>query len=812
MQIYFINRNINQTETIYHIGNVKKRIENTVFDLHNFLVYLQHKIIITQHMKRILFVCIFSLFATVSFGQEFLKGKDLSQIKAAQFSDAEIAQIGKELKANQMTLEQAEPLALAKGMSASEFALLKSRIETINLNVTSDKKKKKEVVKPIEKDTVLVKNDNLKVFGTELFRSKNLSFEPNQNMPTPSNYILGPGDEVEVNIYGIQQFNFSGVVSKNGSLNIPNVGEVMVSGLPFEGAKSKLQKQIGRIYSTVASGSSKISVSVSNYRTILVTIIGAQQSGNYRLSAMSTVYNALHVAGGPSDIGSYRKIELIRNSKVIRTIDLYRFLTKGDQSDNISLTDNDVIRIPSYDARITLEGEIKRPGIFETVAGENLQQIITYASGFTDNAYKNRILVKQKTTNELKVTDLNEKTFANYMPKAGDLISIDKILDRYENRVQIKGAVYRPGEYSLPANGTMTIKDLIAKADGLKENVYVKKASLIRQKEDFTKEYMNINLQEVLNGDASANLVLQKEDVLLIFYNQELLDTYKISIDGEVRKPGTYDYANGMTLYDLLLEAEYFTDKAASNVTVFRNKKDTVFNPNDMEKIVSFNLNIDPRNPEQAASFVLEAQDHVVVRRIVTFETPQMVTLAGEVLYPGAYAIVKKEERVLDFITRAGGLTDEADSNAIRVVRNKLNIPIDWNAISKQPKSTRNLFLEPNDSISIPKKKLTVIVSGNVMFSTEVPYKKGKGLKYYLKNSGGANDKGWMKKVYVVHANGSASTSGSFLGFRSYPKVLPGSEIIVPERPERQKTSTGEIVGIASVLTSLAGVLLAVFR
>jgi hypothetical protein len=763
-------------------------------------------------MKRILFVCLFGVFSSFSFGQEFLKGKDLSQVKAAQFSEAEISQISKELKANQMTLEQAEPLALAKGMSATEFTLLKTRIEKANSNITPDNKKNKEPFKPIIKDTLLVKNNTLKVFGSELFRSKNLSFEPNQNMPTSSNYILGPGDELDINIYGVQQFNFSGLVSKNGTINIPNVGEVFVSGLPFEAVKSKLQKQISRIYSTVASGTSKISVSVSNYRTILVTIIGAQQPGNYSLSAMSSVYNALHVAGGPSDIGSYRKIELIRNSKVIRTIDLYRFLTKGDQSDNISLTDNDVIRIPSYDSRITLEGEVKRPGIFEVVATENLQQIISYASGFTDNAYKNRILVKQKTTSELKVTDLNEKTFANYMPKAGDLISIDKILDRYENRVQIKGAVYRPGEYSLSNQSAMTIKDLIAKADGLKENVYVKKASLIRQKEDFTKEYLNINLQDVLNGDASANLVLQKEDVLLIFYNQELLDTYKISIDGEVRKPGAYNYANGMTLYDLLLEAEYFTDKAASNVTVYRNKKDVVFNPNETEKIVSFNLNIDPENPEQAASFILEAQDHVVVRRIITFETPQMVKLTGEVLYPGAYAIVKKEERVLDFITRAGGLTDEADYNAIKVVRNKLNIPIDWNAISKNPTSTRNLFLEQNDSISIPKKKLTVLISGNVMFSTEVPYKKGKGLKYYLNNSGGVNDKGRLKKVYVVHANGSASTCGSFLGFRSYPKVLPGSEIIVPERPERQKTSTGEIVGISSVLASLAGILLAVFR
>lgn len=762
-------------------------------------------------MKRILFVCILSFFTAISFGQEFLKGKDLSQIKAAQFSDAEIAQIGKELKANQMTIEQAEPLALAKGMSATEFMQLKIRLQSNTVVPNEIKEEQKKSKTTVQEGSILATKNSV-IFGSELFTTKSLSFEPNQNLPTPANYILGPGDQLDINVYGIQQFNFTGTISKNGTINIPNVGEVFISGLTFEGVKSKLQKQIGKIYSTVSSGGSKLSISVGNYRTILVTIIGAQQSGNYRLSAMSTVYNALHVAGGPSDIGSYRKIELIRNGKVVRTIDLYKFLTKGDQSDNISLTDNDVIRIPSYDARITLEGEIKRPGIFETVAGENLQQIITYASGFTDNAYKNRILVKQKTTSELKVTDLNVQTFASYLPKAGDIISIDKILDRYENRVQIKGAVYRPGEYSLSNQSAMTIKDLIAKADGVKENVYLKKASLIRQKEDLTKEYLTVDLKAVLNGEASANLTLQKEDILMIFYNQELLDTYKVSIDGEVRKPGVFSYATGMSLYDLLLEAEYFTDKAASSVTVFRNKKDINYLPNDKEKIISFSLDIDAKNPEQAATFILEPQDHVVVRRIVTFETPQMVKVNGEVLYPGAYAIVKKEERISDFISRAGGFTNEADIAALKVVRNKLNIPIDWKSISNKPTSSINLILEPSDSISIPKKKLTVLVAGNVMFDTEVPYKKGKNISYYVKNAGGTTDKGWMNKVYIVHANGSASSCSSFLGFRSYPKVLPGSKIIVPEKPEKTKMSTGEIVGISSILTSLAGILLAVFK
>jgi protein involved in polysaccharide export with SLBB domain len=762
-------------------------------------------------MKRILFVCLLGIFSTFSFGQEFLKGSDLSQVRAAQFSEAQITQIGKELKANQMTIEQAEPLALAKGMSASEFTQLKVRLQSNGAVPTEVKEEQKKGAGTTQEGSVLAAKNSV-VFGSELFTSKSLSFEPNQNMPTPPNYILGPGDQLDVNIYGIQQFGYSATVSKNGTVNIPNVGEIFLSGLAFEAAKNKLQKQLGRIYTTLPSNGSKLSVSVSNYRTILVTIIGAQQPGNYRLSAMSSVYNALHVAGGPSDIGSYRKIELIRNNKVIRTIDLYRFLTKGDQSDNVSLTDNDVIRIPSYDGRTTLEGEIKRPGIFEVISGENLQNVINYASGFTENAYKNRILVKQKTNTELKVTDLNETTFGAYVPKAGDLISVDKILDRYENRVQIKGAVFRPGEYSLPVSGTMTIKDLVLKADGVAENVFLSKGSLVRQKEDLTKEYISFNLQAALNGDSTANMTLQKEDIVMVFYNQELLDSYQVSIDGEVRKPGAFTYVSGMTLYDLLLESEYFTDLAASTVTVFRNKKDTAYKPNDQEKIVSFDLTIDPKNPEAAATFLMEAQDRVVVRRIVTFETPQMINVAGDVLYPGGYAIAKKEERVLDFIQRAGGLTDEADMGAIRVVRNGLNIPIDWKAINQNPNRELNLVLQLGDAIEIPNKSYTVTISGSVMFSTEVPYKKGKGVKYYINNSGGTTERGWLKKVYVVHANGSASTCGSFFGIRNYPKVLPGSKIIVPMKPEKQKTSTGEIVGISSVLASLAGILLAVFR
>ncbi len=813
-------------------------------------------------LKLIPFLFVMSL--QLAQAQEFLKNKDLSDFKTEEVSDAQLLQISQELKNNQTSLEQVEPLLLAKGMSKEEFIKFKARLQGLTLSYIDDgKEQPKESKEDPKQNTVKLAKKKNAVYGSELFTSRSLSFEPNQNIPTPTNYILGPGDKLELLLHGVQQFTFSGTISKNGTLAIPNVGDVLVSGLTFDAAKAKLRKEIGRIYTTILSNSSKLSVSVSNYRSIMVTIIGAQQSGNYRLSAMTTIFNALHVAGGPSDIGSYRKIELIRNNKVIRIIDLYQFLTKGDQSDNVSLEDNDVIRIPSYEARVVLEGEIKNPGIFEVVAHDKLGAIISYASGFTEDAYKNRILVKQKTTSELKVRDLNEATYADYLVQAGDVITVDKILDRYENRVQIKGAVYRPGAYSLQPNEVLTVKELIQKADGLKENVFLPKASLIRQQEDLTKVYLNIDLQAVMKGDSEANLPLQKEDLLVVFYNQVLLDSYKVSIDGEVRAPGTYDFAKGKSLYDLLLEADYFTDKAASKVTVYRNKVSADFIPNDREKIVSFELKIDPNNPETATTFLLEPMDQVVVRRIVTFETPQMVSLHGEILYPGAYAMVKKEERVSDLIERSGGFKEEADINAIRIIRkvaierkdlskskavkklteeqepskdkfktleeeeelrvkdsllakrkiiNEVTIPIDWKLIQRNKKSTANIMLEPADSIVVPKKKQTVLITGSVMFDTEVAYKKGKPLNYYLKNAGGVNDKGWARKVYVVNANGSASSSSSFLMFKSYPKVQPGSKIIVPEKPERKGNTTGEIVGIASVLASLTGVLLAVFR
>ena len=783
-------------------------------------------------MKQIVVVfLVFLACGSSSFAQDFLQNKDLSQVKASQFSEQELRQINEELEARQMSFQEVEVLAEGKGMPKEEIAKLKARLQSLPKEAddaleSEDEKRYQKLQDSLTTYKGYQEIDSLqrevreldsldkkdRVFGSELFTSSNLSFEPNQNQPTPKNYTLGPGDQLEIVLSGEQQFTFTGQVSTNGRLIIPNVGVVYVSGLQFEAAVSRIKQEMQKIFSSLRTADSRLSVTVSNYRSIFVTIIGAKQPGNYKLSSMSTVFNALHVAGGPNALGTYRAIELIRDDKVIKTIDLYDFLTKGDQSDNLALRDNDIIRIPSFEARVVLEGEIKRPGIYEILPGENLDQVVNYASGFTEDAYLNRILVKQKTDNELRIEDLNSKNYKAYQPSAGDEINVDEILDRYENRVQIKGAVYRPGEYSLKEGDTLKVSDLIEKADGVKENVFLPKASLIRQKDDLTTEYIDIDLQAVISGQESYDIQLQREDILVVFYNEKLLESFTNTIEGEVRSPGIYPYSDGKTLYDLLLEAGYFTEKAAKKVIVYRRKINENYIPADEEKLENFQLDIDPENPENAASFMLKPQDHIIVRKVISFEVPSMVTLEGEVFYPGKYALVKDNEKLTDFIERSGGFTEQAFIEAIRILRKDKIIPIDWNKIEKSSNGKDIFNLEPGDVVQVPEKSQTVVVEGNVMLETEVIYRKNKSLKYYLKNAGGVDEDGMKRKAFVIYPNGSAANTSSFLGIKFYPNVQPGSRIVVPAKPEREGLKVAEIIGLASTLASMAAIIFSATR
>ena len=783
--------------------------------------------------------------------QDLLKGNDLSTLKVDYLSDTDIAKIKTQLQTNNSTIDQVEPMALAKGMSPTEFAKLKARLggaqatspvvlskDNFDGNTEELGRKQEKIVNKKVKDTL-----NSLVFGSELFDNPTLNFEPNLKLATPVNYILGPGDELQVSVYGVQEFNASIPVTTEGKVNIQYVGQIPVSGMTIEAATQKIKGAMARVYSTVSSGQSQVGVSLSRIRTIKVTLIGSKQPGNYSVSSLATVYNALFLGGGPGKNGSYRNIELLRNNKVYKNIDIYKFLVNGNQSDNVGLKDNDVIRIPAYTQRVTVEGQVKRPGIFEMKTGETLKDLLSFASGFNEFAYTSSVNVLQKTDKEFKLKDIKSSEYSSYKPLAGDVFRVSKILNRFENRIKIEGAVFRPDIYSFYEG--MRVSDLIAQADGLKEDAYINRATIVRLKTDLTTEVTNVNLAKVLAGDLEADISLRKEDIVTVYSILDFVEEYKITIDGEIKKPGVYVYQDNLTLNDLLVQAGGLTGSASKRVEVARMIKSDDVDDANPHRIQLFNLEITADNNEQIKNFGLEPFDVVNIRRMAVYEKPEMVTVSGAVNYAGKYVLANKKEKIFDVIQRAGGLTELANLDGVKIkrpiqakqieelenvnlnlgkkdsIKKKLTkklkedlkyatIPDDWRKIVKNPENNTNVTLFPGDEIEVSVYNESVKVTGNVLLTSEIPYNSGKGFNYYLDAVGGTDAKGWKKKAYVIYPNGKAAVSSTFLFIRSYPKVLPGSQIVVPEKPEAKKMSTGEIVSISSVLASLAGVVIAI--
>jgi protein involved in polysaccharide export with SLBB domain len=805
-----------------------------------------------MNLKKNVFVVVlfFSLFQiTALSAQDLFKSTDLSTLNVDDMEESDIAKIKSQLRSQSLTIEQMQPVALSKGMSLSEFNKLKMRLATASAS-TQDfvgKNKPENGARTQEKITNNKIKDSLNglIFGSELFDNPILDFEPDLKLATPLNYVLGPGDELQLSIYGVQEFNATIPVSVEGKVNVQYVGQIAVAGMTIEAATQKIRGEIGKVYSTVRSGQSQVGISLSRIRTIKITIIGSKQPGNYNVSSLATVYNALHLAGGPGANGSYRNIELIRNNKVIKNIDIYRFLVNGNQSDNLGLKDNDVIRIPAYSQRVIVEGEVKRPGIFEVKTGETFNDLLNFASGFNEVAYTANVNVTQKTNKDFKVVDVKESEFGTYKPKSGDIIKVSKILSRFENRIKIEGAVFRPNTYSFYEG--MRISDLISKADGLKEDAYYDRARVVRLKADLSTEILNINLQKALSGEVSNNLALKKEDIITVFSILDFKEAYNVTIDGEIKKPGTYDFYEGFTLNDLFIQAGGLSGYASKRVEVARMIKEEEINDKNANRVELFNLEITPESNEQLKNFDLKPFDVINIRKMAVNEKPEMVLLTGAVVYPGKYVLATKKERVYQVITRAGGLTTTANLDGVRIkrpiqakqiedlenvdinlgkndsIQNKITkklkvdlkyatVPVDWRKIIKNPNKDENIILFPGDQIEIAQNSESVKVTGNVLLTSEIPYQPGKGFNYYLNAVGGIDSKGWKKKAYIVYPNGKADVASSFLFFKSYPKVLPGSQIVVPEKPVTKGISTTEVISIASVLASLAGVVIAILR
>ena len=785
-------------------------------------------------------VLLFAVMAQTVNAQGFLAQKDLSQFKVEMLSEADISKIKERLQSSELSIDQIKTQTSAKGLPAAEFEKLRTRLSATNntVNNIGNKLDNFSNNRTMQTGSDSVSKTNIEqsnpIFGSELFQNAG-SLTSNANIATPLNYEVGPNDILKLVLYGIQEFATELRVSYEGSVTVQNVGVIRVAGLTIEAATDKIRQQMARTaYVSLRTGESKLSVTLSNIRTIHVTIIGAKKPGTYDLSSLSTVFSALSLAGGPSPIGSYRNIELVRNNKVIRKVDLYHFILNGDQTDNIGLKDNDVIRIPAYENRVELNGQVKRPGIFELTGKENFQNILAFAGGFDEAAYTSNVKVIQKNGRELLVKDLGKEEFASYAPQGGDVYVVSKILNRYQNRVKLTGAVYRPDTYQLVEG--MRVSDLIKKADGLKEDAYTGGAQLFRLKPNLVKEMVNIDLTKALAGDKTENIFLQREDELYVSSILDLRDSFNVKIFGEVHNPGKFTYADSMTVKDLITLAGGSTFAANKKVEVARlyKQQDGKVNNTEIATLLTTeldaNLNFTPGNSD----IILQPYDVVSIVKKVGFAENQIVTIAGQVQFAGKYSLISRVERVSDVLKRAGGLIGDAYAKGAFIKRESIkadtvsqvmkdslkklgityelpsnvqNIALDIDQILKNPGSYYDLVLSDKDEIVIPKLDNKITIRGGVLRPITITYHEGITLGECISAAGGITENARRNKAYVVYYNGRAKRTKTFGFFRFNPRIEPGSEVVLPEgavRKDAMTTILQYVTIIAQIGTSLA--------
>lgn len=809
---------------------------------------------------RIFFLFSFFLLSITAFAQssiqDLMNSKDLSGFKVELLSNEDIAKYKSMLQSSGFSESQAEQLALQRGLPTSELIKLRTRISDITnsnsnknniLSTTRNSGSRAPLIDSINTTkTKIIKQEN-EVFGSDLFNNPDNRFEVNLRIPTPKNYIIGADDEISIDIFGYQEANYKLVVTPEGIINIPNIGYVSVNGLTIDQATQRIKsKMVKNGYARLAvGGQTQLAVNISKIRTIKVTVIGqARTPATYSLSSLSTLFNALYACGGPNEKGSLRKIELIRDNKVIAVFDAYDYLLKGFQTKNIRLNDQDVIRIPVAADQVKLKGEVMHPGIFEMLPNESLTALINFAQGFTSSAYTASVTVDQFTDKEKKMQDIRKENFASYYPKRGDEITVGKILDRYSNRVALGGAVYRPGRFELTLN--LTLSQLIQKADGIKEDAYAERGLLFRTNYDLTKEVVAFDVAAIVNGK-QQDILLKKDDSVFIASAKDFSQVYTLTVEGEVKNPGIFEYYKGITLKDLLFQTGGFTDAAspqrieiASRINGDSASKTIIAQVIEIasSKDLSFKSN----------EIVLQPWDVVSIRKNPGYRVQEKVRIEGEVMYPGTYVLRSKEEKVSDILKRAGGLTPQANSNGANIVRintsilkndnseiltklkrindtssqlleevNKSTVKIGLRLdeiMNNQENNLENITLVEGDVITIPKQKNVVKVNGEVMFPTEIVYKQGESINYYINKAGGFSDNAKKKRLYVLNANGTASKTKKFLFFRKFPTVSAGSEILIPKIPEEGKKglTTAEWLAVASGMASLAGIAVAIIN
>lgn len=690
-----------------------------------------------------------------------------------------------------------------------------------------------------------------KVFGRDIFNNKELSFEPNMNIATPQNYRLGPGDAVIIDIYGASQKTIESTVSPDGTVTIEGYGPVNVSGLTVAQANARLRGTLGSRYS-----SSHIKLTVGQTKTIMVNVMGEVKApGTYTLSAFATVFHALYMAGGTNDLGTLRNIKVYRNNRLVTVVDIYDYILNGKLTGNVRLADNDVIVVGPYDCLVNITGKVKRPMFYEMKKNESINSLLKYAGSFTGDAYKKSVRVNRKTGREYAVFNVDEFDFASFHIADGDSVSVDSILPRYANTVEIKGAVFRPGMYNI-GEQINSVRSLVEHAEGLTEDAFTNRAVMHRMKPDRTLEVISMDIAGIMSGKV-ADIPLKENDVLFIPTRQDKLIERTITIRGEVQYPGTYKYADNETIEDFVLQAGGLTDKASTvNVNVSRRVSDAKALQPDSLIAQTFTLSLkDGFVIDGTPGFVLMPFDEVSIRKSPAYNELENVSIEGEVMFAGAYTLTKRNTRISDLFYKAGGATNQAYIKGARLIRRanntekarmeavlkmqreqqqknllqlaassnsgnlqqaaegaknaeleKFNVPdeypvgIDLAAALKNPGCDDDIVLREGDRLVVPQYTGTVKINGAVMYANTVAYEKGKRASYYIDQAGGFASDAIKSKSYIIYMNGKVAKVGHGA------KVQPGCEIVVPAKLKR-KMSIAETMSLGTSMSSIAAMI-----
>ena len=785
-------------------------------------------------MNRLFIIILFliSLLGGVYAQSSMTDKQVLEYVKEGTKQGKEQKQIAAELARQGVSKEQAERVKnLYEQRSITDTVTIQNRDQD---KARLREETKEEISRMFDDEPITLEQEPIQeeqVFGRNIFNTKNLTFEPNGNIATPPNYRLGPGDEVIIDIWGASQTTIRQTLSPDGTINLQELGPAYLSGMTVEEAGKFLKSELGKVYSNEEN---QIRITLGNTRTIQINIMGeVVQPGTYALSAFSTVFHALYLAGGVNNIGSLRDVQLVRNGKKIASVDVYNFIMQGKIKDDIRLQEGDVIIVPVYELLVEISGNVKRAMKFEMKKDESLATLIKYSGGFDADAYSKTLRIVRQNGEEYEVKTVDEIDYGVCKLKNGDVVTVGTILNRFTNKVEIKGAVYRPDIYEL-GNNLNTVRGLIEKAKGVMEDAFTNRAVLQRQREDLTSEILSVDVKALLNGSI-PDIPLRKNDILYIPSIHDLQDWGNVTILGEVTKPDNYPYADNMTLEDLIIQAGGLREAASTvRVDVARRIKDpkSVHSTDSIGQLCGFSIK-DGFVIDGQPGFVLQPYDQVFVRRSPGYQVQQNVNINGEVVFGGTYAMTSKTERISQLVRKAGGLTNSAyvrgakltrlaneeekkrmqdvinlmgrelgenmiDSLGIKV-ENTYTIGLDLEAALANPGSDADLVIREGDVLTVPEYTNTVKINGSVMFPNTVSYKKGAKVKYYLDQAGGYSQHAKKGKTFIIYMNGQvAKVKGN-----GSEQIEPGCEIIVPNKQRKSGVNLSTILGYASSFASL---------